>query len=78
MRLCRPPRRIDWFPVLPGRSAWEDGRSYPHHQNNLGSNISCKKKNKRRLPENTRHVKKYGVVRGGGADKKIRIRSFKQ
>ena len=37
-----PPRKTAWFPGLPRWSAEEDGWSYPHHQNNLDSNISCK------------------------------------
>ena len=40
-----PPRKTAWFPRPPWLSVEEDGRSYPHHQNNLDSNISCKTKN---------------------------------
>ena len=40
-----PPRKTAWFPRPPRLSAEEDGRSYPDHQNNLDSNISCKTKN---------------------------------
>ena len=37
-----PPRKTAWRPRL---SVEEDGRSYPHHPNNLDSNISCKTNN---------------------------------
>ena len=40
-----PPRKTAWFPRPPRWSVEEDFRSYPHHQNNLDSNISCKTKN---------------------------------
>ena len=41
-----PPRKTAWFPEPPRLSAEEDGWSYPHHQNNLDSNISCKNEKK--------------------------------
>ena len=40
-----PPKKTAWFPRPRRWSAKEDGRSYPHHQNNLDSKISCKTKN---------------------------------
>ena len=40
-----PPRKIAWFLGPPRWSAEEDGRSYPHHKNNLDSNASCKDEN---------------------------------
>ena len=30
-----PQRKTAWFPGPPRLSVKEDGRSYPHHQNNL-------------------------------------------
>ena len=39
---CAISSKTAWFPGPPKWCAEEDGRSYPHHQNNLDSNISCK------------------------------------
>ena len=46
-----PPRRTAWFLGLPRWSAEEDDRSYPHHQNNLDSNISFKNEKENEINE---------------------------
>ena len=50
-----PPKKTAWFPRPPRWSAEVDGRSYPHHQNNLDSNISCKAKNNNNNKINSRY-----------------------
>ena len=55
--------------MQPGRLLGRTG-CHIHIIRTIWAQTYCVRKIKRRLPENTWYVKKYGVGRGGGADKK--------